>query len=854
MAESLLFGVAESFIGKLASAAVKEASLALGVNDDLQEIKNTVSLVKAVLLDAEQKQWQNHELREWLKQIKRVFYDAEDLIDDFQCEALRKQIINTSGSIGKKVRRFVSNSNPLVYRLKMAHQIKHIKERFDKAAADRLKFGLQINDSENRVVKRRELTHSYVIGSDVIGREHDKQKIIDMLLQDSNSLSVIPIVGIGGLGKTTLAKAVFNDKSLDETFPLKMWVCVSDDFELKNLLVKILNSASVSGSADPNPIHQENFTNLDLEQLQNHLRNVFAGKKFLLVLDDVWNQDRVKWVELKNLIKVGAEGSKVLVTTRNHSIAKMMSTNSSYILELEGLSPEDSLSVFVKWAFEEGEEKKYLELVEIGKEIVQKCGGLPLALRTLGSSLFLKVDVEEWKFIRDSEIWNLPQKEDDILPAIKLSYDQLPSYLKQCFACFSLFEKDLQFTNFDVHVLWEALGFLPQPNKGKPLDDISNHFLHELRSRSFLQDFQDLGGGHCEFKLHDLVHDLALYIAKDEFQLLKIPDEIILENILHLSFNTNELLGLTPIPSGLRTMIFPKGANNEAFLKTLVSKCKFLRVLQLTDSTYESLPRSIGKLKHLRYLSLLDSEELKSLPNSVCKLQNLHTLNLEGCIKLQKLPNGIGNLISLRQLGITTKQYTLPEKEIAKLTSLESLSVRDCDNLETLLFEGIQLSNLKILSIMSCGNLKSMPPIHVFSNLEILGIGNCHKLKLSLGNDNQIPKLKLKLLFLHYLPQLVCFPKWLQGCADTLLTLAILNCENLDELPDWLSTLICLKTLLVRNCPKLLWLPDCFSNLENLYIKGCPELCRRYQRGVGRDWHKISHIKHVYVEETEFEN
>ena len=515
MAESLLFGVAESFIGKLASAAVKEASLALGVNDDLQEIKNTVSLVKAVLLDAEQKQWQNHELREWLKQIKRVFYDAEDLIDDFQCEALRKQIINTSGSIGKKVRRFVSNSNPLVYRLKMAHQIKHIKERFDKAAADRLKFGLQINDSENRVVKRRELTHSYVIGSDVIGREHDKQKIIDMLLQDSNSLSVIPIVGIGGLGKTTLAKAVFNDKSLDETFPLKMWVCVSDDFELKNLLVKILNSASVSGSADPNPIHQENFTNLDLEQLQNHLRNVFAGKKFLLVLDDVWNQDRVKWVELKNLIKVGAEGSKVLVTTRNHSIAKMMSTNSSYILELEGLSPEDSLSVFVKWAFEEGEEKKYLELVEIGKEIVQKCGGLPLALRTLGSSLFLKVDVEEWKFIRDSEIWNLPQKEDDILPAIKLSYDQLPSYLKQCFACFSLFEKDLQFTNFDVHVLWEALGFLPQPNKGKPLDDISNHFLHELRSRSFLQDFQDLGGGHCEFKLHDLVHDLALYIAKD---------------------------------------------------------------------------------------------------------------------------------------------------------------------------------------------------------------------------------------------------------------------------------------------------------------------------------------------------
>ena len=133
---------------------------------------------------------------------------------------------------------------------------------------------------------------------------------------------------------------------------------------------------------------------------------------------------------MKNLIQVGDEGSKVLVTTRSHSIAKMMATNTSCILELEGLSPEDSLSVFVKWTFKEGEEKNYPELMEIGNEIVKKCGGLPLALRTLGSSLFLKFDSEDWNFIKDSEIWDLPQKEDDILPAIKLSHDQLPSYLK----------------------------------------------------------------------------------------------------------------------------------------------------------------------------------------------------------------------------------------------------------------------------------------------------------------------------------------------------------------------------------------------------------------------------------------
>ena len=676
MAESFLFSLADSFITKVASRAVEEASLALGVYDDLREIKNTVSLIKAVLLDAELKQKQNYELREWLKQIKRVLYDAEDVIDDFECEALRKHIVNASGSIRKKVRRYFSGSNPLVYRLKMAHQIKHINKRFNKVAAARHNFDLQTNDSDNHVIKRRELTHSHVINSDVIGKENDKQKIIDLLLQDSDhkSLSVIPIVGIGGLGKTTLAKTVFNDKSLDESFPLKMWVCVSNDFELQHLLVKILNSASVGDSA-PNFIHQENIKNLDVQQLQSHLRNTLAGKKFLLILDDVWNEDHVKWMQVKNLIQVGDEGSKVLVTTSSHSIAKMMCTNISYTLQ--GLSREDSLSVFLKWSFKEGEEKKHPTLIEIGKEIVKKCGGLPLALRTLGSSLFLKDDIEEWKFVRDNETWNLPQK-DNILPAIKLSFDQLPSYLKQCFACFSLFVKDFEFTNYCVTVLWEALDCLPSPNKGKTLEDVGNQFLHELQSRAFLQDFNVLGNA-CLFKLHDLVHDVALYVARDEFQLLKFHNENIIENVLHLSFTTNDFLGQTSIPTGLRTILSPLEANNVAFLNNLASRCKFLRVLKLNGSTYESFPRLIGELKHLRYLNLKDNKKLKSLPDSVCKLQNLQTLNLRPCLKLETLPNGIGNLISLRHLRITTMQSDFPDKEIAKLTYLEFLSL-SCDN------------------------------------------------------------------------------------------------------------------------------------------------------------------------------
>ncbi|CAJ2673181.1 unnamed protein product [Trifolium pratense] len=853
MAESLLFGLAESFIAKIASRAVQEASLALGVYDDLRDIKNTVSLIKAVLLDAEQKQRQNHQLREWLRQIKRVFNDAEDIIDDFECEVLRKHVVNTSGSFTRKVCRYCSSSNPIVYRIKMAHQIKDIKERFNKVAVERLNFGLQINESDNRIVQTREMTHSHVNESDVIGREHDKQKITDLLLQDGGdkNLSVIPIVGIGGLGKTTLAKCVCNDKSVVQSFPLKMWVCVSDDFELKHVLLKLLYSAS---AFDPSPIHQENFRNFDVDQLQNHLRNILAGQKFLLILDDVWNEDRFKWEELKDIIQgvTGAEGSKVLVTTRSHTVANMMGTSSSIILQ--GLSRVDSQSVFVKWAFKEGEVKQYPELMEIGKEVVQKCGGLPLALRTLGSSLFLKFDIEDWKFVRDNEIWNLPQKDGDILPAIKLSYDQLPSYFKPCFACFSLFEKDFQYINLDVTELWAALGFLPSPKKGQTIDDVGNQLLHDLRSRSFLQDYIDHGNA-CEFKLHDLVHDLALYVAKDEFQLVKLHNENIFENVLHLSFIKNDLLGQTSVPTRLRTIFFPIGANNEAFLYTLLSRCKFLRVLQLNNSAYVSLPHSICKLKHLRCLNLGGNRELKSLPNSVCKLQNLHTLNLTGCTNLQTLPNGIGNLISLRQFYITTMQSKFPDKEIAKLTSLEIISVSYCDYLESL-FEGIQLPNLKLLNVAYCGNLKSLP-FHAIPNLESFFICNCNKMKFLLDHDSDFSNLKLKFLSLKSLPELVSFPQWLQGCVTTLQSLVLQDCENLEELPEWLSTLICLKTISIDNCPKLVSLPDDLhqlKNLEYLKIEGCDELCKRYHPKVGKDWHKISHIKQVIIKSPELED
>ncbi|KAK7392889.1 hypothetical protein VNO78_21339 [Psophocarpus tetragonolobus] len=847
MAESILFSFAELLVGKLASCAVQQASLVWGVHDDLKDMKESIVLIKDLLLDAEQKKLQSNALSEWLRQIKQIFSDAENIVDDFECEAMQKHVVNTHGSFSRKVSRFFSSSNPLVYRLKMAHQIKDINEKLNKVVAKKNMLGLQIIDKDTRVVHVRESTYSHVNPSNVIGREHDKQKIIDLLVQDGHdkSLCVIPILGMGGLGKTTLAKLVFNDTRIDACFPLKMWVCVSNDFELKNILIKILNSVP--------HLKEKKFKNFETEQVQNHLRSALQCQRFLLVLDDVWNEDRVRWDELKEIIDVGVEGNKILVTTRSHSAAAIMRTKSFNSYHLKGLSEDDSFSLFVKLAFKEGEEKKYPHLLEIGEDMVKKCRGIPLAVRTLGSSLVSRVDKKEWESLRDNEIWNLSQNEKDILPALQLSYNLLPSYLKSCFACFSLYPKNTRFVSSTsaITAVWQALGFLPPPKESETWEDAASKLLCELWSRSLLSDYLVVGGS-CFFELHDLVHDLAMHVSKGEFEIIDRHHPKISEHAQHLTFMENNMLDQALLPTCLRTISFPEGAMNKTFLNKVVSRCKYLRFLDLSDSEYESLPPYIGKLKHLRYLTLAHNEKLKGLPDSLCKLQNLQTLILRGCTNLQKLPKGIRKLINLRQLFITTKQQDFPDKEISNLTSLEDLRFFSCDNLESL-SEGIQLSSLKTLSFVGCERLKSSS-FHNIPNLENLAIEDCGKLEMAMGLGNQIPNLTLKYLFLARLPQLVTLPQWLQGSMNTLHSLVIISCKNLEVLPEWLPSLIFFKQLGIQDCPKLLSLPNNMhrlTNLEHLVINGCPELCKRYQPKVGQDWHKISHIKKVIIGEPE---
>ncbi|KAM3738928.1 hypothetical protein ACB098_09G166400 [Castanea mollissima] len=843
----LVYSIASNVIDKIGTYAFQEICSAGGISEDMKKLERTMSTIQAVLLDAEEKQVKNPGLIVWLGQLKDVFHDATDVLDEFECEALRRQVVKTYGTTWDQVRDSISYSslNLLGFGRKMSHKIKGIRESLEELEKDRARFNLQERSEDQNIVHReREMTHSFVPDSDVIGRVDDKQKIIDLLMHPGNNsnVSVIFIVGIGGLGKTTLAQWVYNDERVAENFDPKIWVCVSEDFNVLKLAKEMLKLAG-GGISD----------NMSLEEVQARLRSILNEKRFFIVLDDVWNDDRNKWMDLKNLL-IGGQESKILVTTRSRKVASNMAPGP--IHDLEGLPDKDSLSLFIRCAFNEGEHEQFPKLVEIGKQVVKKCKGVPLAVKTLGSLLCSKIEERDWISIRDNEIWKLEQKENDILPALRLSYNKLPSYLKQCFAYCSLYPKDFRYSSRELIQCWMANGLLKKSNKStEELEDIGEQYFKELLSRSFFQEVKIYDTVCWSFKMHDLLHDLSLCVAQNDYFLIEdTKNTNNFEKARHVSIMDHKwgvdatITFLRKLSNNVRTINFSFddwGHSdciniNESLVETCISRFKHLRLLNLRYSMLETLSSSISTLKHLRYLNLDGNKNIKKLPDSICDLQNLETLILRDCVDLEELPRDIRKMVSLKYFVITTKQTRLPANGIECMPSLRYLSFYKCPRLECF-NEGIQrLTALRNLSFHNCKSLISLPQgMKHLTALEYLDITRCEKLKLMEGDDYPT---RLQTLYIWELLLLESLPQGLKGSANTLQFLDISSCIYLGVLPEWLPDLSSLRTLKIWNCPKLSSLPegmDRLTALRELQIWHCPGLRRDYEREVSKDWGKM---------------
>lgn len=687
LGEAILSTAVSLLIQKLASPDLLKLARKAHVHKELKKWGKILHQIYAVLDDAEEKLINNRLLKFWLEELRELAYDVEDILDEFSTEVLRQNLREKQESNSSKLWSVLHNCcgalNPknLAFNYNWESRIKTITARLEGIVKQKDDLELCANSSQSRSggsFKRLPST-SLLDEQHVFGRKEDRDRIVELLLSREdwdNGVCVIPIIGMGGIGKTTLAQLVYNDERVMSFFDLRAWVYVSEDFDVARVTKTILEAITL-----------ESLDAKDFNLLQVRLRDRLMGKKFLIVLDDVWNENYEAWALLCRTFKVRCPSSKIIVTARNEGVADIMRTVPS--LHLEGLSFNDCLSLFANHALGRKDFDSHPHLKEIGKEIVQRCRGLPLAVKTLGGLLRTKPNVDEWENILNSKLWDLPEDKSGIIPALRLSYYHLPSHLKQIFAFCSIFPKGYGFYRHELVLLWISEGFFPQPEENKQVKDLYSCF-NELLSRSF---FQRSSSTEPLFVMHDLISDLAQYASGEICVSLndKLEDNkhySVAEKTRHVSFNRhtyeiwNRFKDLVK-QKHLRTLIaLPTHPSSwaaccylsDTVLYEAISKLRCLRVLSLSGYCISRLPNSISGLKHLRYLNLSCSE-IEQLPESVTTLLNLQILILFGCRELCRLPQNIGDLINLCHLDVTdTFNLNVMPPGIGNLIGLWKLS------------------------------------------------------------------------------------------------------------------------------------------------------------------------------------
>ncbi|RVW29927.1 putative disease resistance RPP13-like protein 1 [Vitis vinifera] len=766
-----------------------------------RELKMKLLAVKAVLNDADAKQITNSDVKDWMDELKDAVYDAEDLVDDITTEALRCKMESDSQS---QVRNIIFGEG-------IESRVEEITDTLEYLAQKKDVLGLKEGVGEN--LSKRWPTTSLVDESGVYGRDADKEKIVESLLfhnASGNKIGVIALVGMGGIGKTTLTQLVYNDRRVVEYFDLKAWVCVSDEFDLVRITKTIL-MAFDSGTSGKSPDDD------DLNLLQLKLKERLSRKKFLLVLDDVWNEDYNIWDLLRTPFSVGLNGSKIIVTTRIKKVAAVM--HSAPIHPLGQLSFEDCWSLFAKHAFENGDSSSHPKLEEIGKEIVKKCDGLPLAAKTLGGALYSEVRVKEWENVLNSEMWDLPN--NAILPPLFLSYYYLPSHLKRCFAYCSIFPQDYQFDKENLILLWMAEGFLQQSKKGKKtMEEVGDGYFYDLLSRSFFQKF---GSHKSYFVMHDLISDLARFVSGkvcvhlNDDKINEIP-----EKLRHLSnfrggYDSFERFDTLSEVHCLRTFLPLDLRTRHRFDKVSKSRNP---VKSGRHSRVKEMPSQMGQLKILEKLS--NYRVGKQSGTRVGELRELS--HIGGSLVIQELQNVV-DAKDASEANLVGKQ---------RLDELELEWNRDSDveqNGAYIVLNNLQPhSNLKRLTIHRYGGSKFPDWLGGPSilNMVSLRLWNCKNVS-TFPPLGQLPSLKH--LYILGLGEIERVGAEFYGTEPSFVSLKALSFQDMPVWKEWLclggqgGEFPRLKELYIKNCPKLTGdLPNHLPLLTKLEIEECEQL------------------------------
>uniref|UniRef100_A0A8R7R7M8 NB-ARC domain-containing protein n=1 Tax=Triticum urartu TaxID=4572 RepID=A0A8R7R7M8_TRIUA len=531
----------------------------------------------------------------------------------------------------------------------------------------------------------------------IFGREKEIDELVGQLLYKSDKClsnayqSVVhTIVGVGGIGKTTLAQLIYNDERILDSFDVRMWVSVSNNFDKIRITKEIISYPTDSENAE--------LTNFNFSKLQDELRWRLRSKRFLLVLDDVWYDEKYgehinkqMWMEIMAPIKErftrpgSMTGSMILVTTRTELVAKMLDSRSLFILE--GLGRDDSWLLFRRCAFGSRKPEGYPELKQLGYQIVQKLKGSPLALKVVGGHLNGKYSDAEWEDVLQRDVLN----PNDILTILYLSYESLPEHLQQCFAYCSLFPKGYRIDSKRLIWMWIAQGLVHlEGNNSRNLEDIGRGYFNDLLARSFFQVLRC--GDQTYYVMHDL-NGLALHVSNGEC--FRVDHGSVGEfphYIRHLSVSAERLGDLVNY-DGLRRLRTFMILNDSWFCSKvclshdILNKLKSVRVLDVSGCCFGRFPEAVNDLMHLRYLAI--RRTYYPLPTTISRLNHLQSLFVlyHSCYSARiSCSNKWKQLKYLRrEVNTTGGHFSLPES-IRRLINLVHV---DVEKAYTLMLSGV---------------------------------------------------------------------------------------------------------------------------------------------------------------------
>ncbi|GLT30878.1 hypothetical protein SLA2020_056590 [Shorea laevis] len=766
-------------VSKAISLAAAQISMAWGLEKQLGELAQTLTMIQGLLEDAEGRQESNPAIRNWLQKLRDVAYDAVDVLDEYDYEVLKHKV-QTQGRKRKQVRTFFGFFNRTAFRLSMADKIRKINKTLvtikDNGA---LLLPVRLSDQSRSAASARQYpkTDSIPDCLKFVGRHNDVLEIVNKLddIRSQHILSGISIVGLGGIGKTTLAKSICSMVKEQKLYDLVAWVCVSEEFDEKIVLGDMLEYLDSSAG-------QMNNIDALIQKLGQKLEN----RKFLLVLDDVWNDDRDKWDSFKShLLKIlKTSGNSILVTTRSYKVASIMEALPMQKHAMVKLSYHECWLIIEDVVLRSSTETSIpLDLEVIGQEIAKKCGGLPLVASVIGGALSRELKTDKWQEILDDGAWILQDENKKILSILKISFDRLPSSLKKCFSYCSIFPKGAVIFKDDLIQLWMAQGFVHKSNESLvDMEDIGEEYFNELLSNAFFQDITwDLYGNIKSCKMHYLVHNLALLVSKGEILVWNTSSNFDVQNcstIRHLRVQSNGK-DLPTIPRSVAQRLHSLFSNVDVFC-SMASDLKSLRSLKLMGVCGKKLPTSLGKLKHLKYFDISGTHfampESLTIPESFSKLYNLQSLKCVNCYYVEWPPNAVGNLISLRHIYCDDRL----DISILQLTSLQTLV-----HFVVRTKRGCQIEDRRCLSQL--GELEIWKLEHVRSKLEASKVNlkektNLHQLALYWGgrygravnnnnNDEEVleglqPHSNLKsLAIVHYMGKR--FPSWMGNDASS---------------------------------------------------------------------------------------